>query len=146
MCGECNACCTYLRIAKDELSWRDTDKEKNEICDKLTRGCCGIYEERPKPCRDYECLWLFLFKKKKIDLKYRPDKAGFMVTASKNTISNDDGINFKIQEIQKESLVVGGCILDNEFMDEIFKLKGLKDIITISPYGHENYFEIKKGE
>jgi len=134
-CGKCNICCVVLRI-------KEIGKEKNEICGKLEGGGCSIYEERPKPCRDYECLWLFLFKKGKINLKYRPDKSGFMVTASKNTINNDDGINFKIQEIQKESLVVDGDISDNGFIDEIFKLRGTKDIVTISPYGYENYFKI----
>jgi len=35
LCEDCNACCTILRIDKKFLTWRDTDKNANEMCDQL---------------------------------------------------------------------------------------------------------------
>lgn len=51
-CGGCTACCTVLRV--DALR-----KLGGVPCAMLDedRGC-GVYQERPKICRAYRCLWL----------------------------------------------------------------------------------------
>ncbi len=51
-CGDCTLCCKLLAIPV-------ISKKQNEWCQHCSIGKgCGIYEERPQPCRDFECLWL----------------------------------------------------------------------------------------
>ncbi len=51
-CGACTLCCKVLAV--DEL-----DKPMGAWCRHCAPGKgCGIYEERPAPCRSFACLWL----------------------------------------------------------------------------------------
>ncbi|MBL8678172.1 MAG: hypothetical protein JNK05_03360 [Myxococcales bacterium] len=50
-CGECAACCTVMAIPV-------LAKPARRACDHVRRSGCGIYDERPEPCRDFHCLWL----------------------------------------------------------------------------------------
>lgn len=53
-CGDCTLCCKVMKIESDELN-----KPTNVWCQDCTKTKgCGIYETRPQPCRDFECLWL----------------------------------------------------------------------------------------
>jgi hypothetical protein len=56
-CGTCNLCCKLMRV--DEV---DTPRGKWCQYAKPGKGC-GIYENRPTACREYECLWLQAQKK-----------------------------------------------------------------------------------
>jgi|SRR6185369_4431181 len=52
LCGSCTLCCKLMRI--DEL-----DKPAGSWCEHCNpRQGCGIYEQRPQGCRDFECVWL----------------------------------------------------------------------------------------
>lgn len=51
-CGDCNICCTYLRI--DELPVK---KPQDVACSHLCEKGCGIYETRPNVCRSWYCGW-----------------------------------------------------------------------------------------
>jgi hypothetical protein len=69
-------CCTYLQI--DAL-----EKPPLIRCDHLKvlqkgkgGGMCSKYEERPKECQDYQCLWLSYG----IGDYLRPDKSGLLLT------------------------------------------------------------------
>jgi hypothetical protein len=51
ICGKCSLCCRILGI--DALG-----KTAGEWCRHCVIGQgCGIYGERPAPCRDFECLY-----------------------------------------------------------------------------------------
>lgn len=48
-CGECVACCTVMEIPT-------LSKPAGVNCPHCAKGC-GIYEDRPKECGTYYCLW-----------------------------------------------------------------------------------------
>ena len=51
-CGDCNLCCKLMRV--DEV-----ETPRGRWCKYAKPGKgCGIYENRPTACREYECLWL----------------------------------------------------------------------------------------
>jgi hypothetical protein len=50
-CGACTVCCTVL--AETELQ-----KPMRCACRHVGLAGCGIYETRPKGCREFHCLWL----------------------------------------------------------------------------------------
>lgn len=51
-CGTCNLCCKLLRVT-------ELNKPEGRWCRHCVRGQgCGIYEERPKSCRNFQCFWL----------------------------------------------------------------------------------------
>jgi len=69
-CGECQACCFAPRL--DEL-----EKPSFTSCKNQGQGECTDYENRPTPCRDYNCMWRLGYGAK----DDRPDKTGLMLTA-----------------------------------------------------------------
>lgn len=51
-CGDCTLCCKLMGI--EELK-----KPANKWCELVQIGKgCGDYENRPKSCRDFQCMWL----------------------------------------------------------------------------------------
>ncbi len=66
-CGECTLCCTVLRV--DALR-----KLGGVACAQLVSetGGCGIYDDRPRICRSYRCLWL----QGGLEEEDRPDRLG----------------------------------------------------------------------
>jgi len=76
-CGTCTACCQGTGLAVEPVR-----KERWGTCDHLIdvghKRLCGIYDERPKGCRDFECLWL----QGLIDAMHRPDRCGLMFSAT----------------------------------------------------------------
>ena len=75
-CGECTVCCTLSVV--EEL-----DKKAFETCNHciLKKGC-GIYNKRPKVCKDFECAYLQGGK----NIEQRPDKCGVMFFKINNNI------------------------------------------------------------
>ena len=66
-CGECIACCVYLKIpALDKpklthcqhLNLVEEVKENTMQLSAQACGSCGIYEDRPQVCKTYACAWL----------------------------------------------------------------------------------------
>ena len=49
-CGDCTACCTLYAIP-------DLDKPQHVTCRHLRGNRCGIYENRPRMCREFFCGW-----------------------------------------------------------------------------------------
>jgi len=90
-CGECDACCTVMRV--DEL-----EKDQWTACEHLRTasgegadsgegggGCggCGVYAERPESCRRFKCLWLSgLILSSDED---RPDRSGLVLVPSESS-------------------------------------------------------------
>jgi hypothetical protein len=71
-CGECTACCTVLAIA-------ELDKPIHTDCVHASTKGCGIYEMRPKSCREYECLWRIGLG----TLEQRPDRLGLVISPTR---------------------------------------------------------------
>lgn len=64
-CGPCQACCTWLKVP-------ELPKDAGKVCEHLCHSGCGIYDQRPRSCRKFECLWL----KGELPEEARPDKIG----------------------------------------------------------------------
>ena len=78
-CGGCTMCCKLLGI--EELS-----KPPSKWCSHCEIGKgCKVYEERPKSCVEFSCLWLNGFSDKP---ELRPDglKVVFVTTPQANII------------------------------------------------------------
>lgn len=80
-CGQCNACCRAFAIP--DL------KKAGEWCKHCDIGVgCRIYETRPAPCIDFECLWLASQRRmngmERMKLALRPDKCKVMFSATTN--------------------------------------------------------------
>jgi len=121
ICGKCNICCIVYRIDKSDLSWRDTDKEKDEVCDKLINNRCVRYKNRPKACKNYECLWIQLIKLSKNEwcpVKWRPDNLGIVVT----TPYKENTFVFKIEELKKGIIDFNDPEIDS-FLKMVFKME-----------------------
>jgi hypothetical protein len=73
-CGPCTLCCTVLDIP--ELA-----KPAGRPCVHLGAGC-GIYPDRPTPCRVFTCGWLAT---EALGEAWRPDIAGFLVRDERAT-------------------------------------------------------------
>ena len=78
-CGGCNMCCKIPDIV--ELS-----KPRNQWCSHCDIGKgCRIYETRPVPCREFECLWLESQREKQpLPPELRPDRCKMMLTFAEN--------------------------------------------------------------
>jgi len=78
-CGTCTACCTVLAVA-------ELQKPARWACDHVDCASCGIYEQRPQACRDFNCAWL----RGAIagDESLRPDRLGLMFDFFYSTATN----------------------------------------------------------
>ena len=82
-CGECIACCSYLRIPALEKEGFEHCKhldllepvQKDVL--QLSAGCdsCKIYNDRPEVCKAYSCLWLSGYGEE----SDRPDKSKMLI-------------------------------------------------------------------
>lgn len=68
-CGSCNQCCISFDIP-------EIGKKAGVPCRYLTQHGCGIYQNRPPTCRNFQCAWL------KLELKpmMRPNRCGFILS------------------------------------------------------------------
>ncbi len=80
-CGGCTACCSVFAISEKESRFQ-LNKPPGVPCEHLVQigysasMPCGIYQDRPEPCRAFECVW------KQGDIKeedLRPDKIGYVL-------------------------------------------------------------------
>lgn len=71
-CGPCTACCTVLGVHEPGV----LDKPNYQPCQHLCATGCGIYENRPKSCRDWTCYWKTGLLG---DERRRPDKLGIVI-------------------------------------------------------------------
>lgn len=53
LCGGCQQCCITPRIESPILT-----KNPHVRCPNCSETGCAIYFRRPKPCREFKCLWL----------------------------------------------------------------------------------------
>ena len=71
-CDGCNMCCYIPDINEPTLK-----KEEWTMCQNCDVGVgCKMYEDRPKPCRTFDCSWI----KGETPVEWKPDKVGFFAT------------------------------------------------------------------
>jgi hypothetical protein len=72
-CGRCTLCCKLLDIPV-------LQKPAYEWCPNCKAGeGCGLYTERPQPCRDFTCVWLgSQTGLKPLPADLRPDRCGML--------------------------------------------------------------------
>ena len=79
-CGGCTLCCTVMRI--DDMAPLDEQPKPAMVtCKHCERGCT-VYDRRPKPCRDFQCMWLQtqqLPAARRLPLAERPDRTGIVL-------------------------------------------------------------------
>jgi hypothetical protein len=75
-CGACTLCCSALEIV-------ELKKPPGPRCkDCIPSGGCGIYADRPKVCREFECLWL---TERSLPTTLRPDRVGTILMEDEDT-------------------------------------------------------------
>lgn len=79
-CGTCSMCCKLPAISKEELGH---DKPAGKWCKDCKPGKgCQIYDDRPKICRTYECVWLQSHTRREnqgLPIELRPDKSKVLI-------------------------------------------------------------------
>lgn len=71
-CGTCNVCCVALTINEPALQKAQGYRCRNAQPDNR----CGIYQDRPRTCRNFDCGWRQL---KWVRETMRPDVSGVLV-------------------------------------------------------------------
>ena len=105
-CGACHACCQYLNIDTPQLR-----KPPNILCRHWNNGC-GIYEDRPGPCRTFFCGWRITAY---LDDDWRPDRSNIFLRVAP-TESGAPGVDVNLigeltDEMTHELLrYIGGLI------------------------------------
>jgi len=79
-CGTCTACCTLMAI--EELN-----KPEFTDCAHICGSRCAIYEERPKSCADWDCLWLYGY----LPDRFRPERSALVFTPQREGAHKDLG-------------------------------------------------------
>jgi Fe-S-cluster containining protein len=149
LCEDCDACCRVLRIDKKFLSWRDTDKPAGELCQQFDRNRCKIYATRPKPCRDFKCLWLALKGTELDNPNWIPNKIGCVVTF----VENNGQHQIIIKELDKNSLDFKNLTKEQEtYLKAIFYLRengqtnGSNCVVFIQPFGSTSQYPLGYNE
>lgn len=73
-CGDCTICCTWL-VGESYGNSFGCGKS----CKFLEENKCGIYDDRPEACKNYQCAW----SQHLLLEEMRPDKCGIIVSVEK---------------------------------------------------------------
>lgn len=76
-CGSCHACCTWVPVE------RPLNKPAGVKCKHQCSRGCRIYDNRPDPCRAWNCTWLY--QPETANMR-RPDQSGYAVDPMPNLI------------------------------------------------------------
>jgi len=69
-CGTCSLCCKVLQI--EPLA-----KPAGQWCAHVRKGMgCGVYQDRPTPCRVFTCGWL---ARDDLDESWKPERCRFLI-------------------------------------------------------------------
>jgi uncharacterized cysteine cluster protein YcgN (CxxCxxCC family) len=75
-CDGCDLCCTAVGV-------RELDKPPAVACKHLcgeAGASCGIYDRRPRSCREFYCLWRVLSEG--VPAEFRPADCGFVLSVN----------------------------------------------------------------
>lgn len=95
-CGDCYSCCkSYASVNPNEIEVVRLDVKYdwgrcNKLCD---NNRCTIYENRPRTCSDFECLYV----ESDLPEQYLPERVGFVTQLRK---TNDE---FQLHIVPNES-------------------------------------------
>src|SRR6516165_5983950 len=92
-CGDCQACCTVVGV--QELA-----KPHWTRCSHQCASGCAIYEQRPRTCQGYSCLWAAGLLDG--DEEYRPDRLGIILdlrTAGSDSVRPGDQVMIQVWEV-----------------------------------------------
>jgi Fe-S-cluster containining protein len=99
-CGDCTACCTWLKGTAYGYEFGG-----GKSCKFLCKTGCDVHKARPKVCEGYFCAWA----QELLPEEMRPDKCGVLVSVENNNhgqhlrlTSTDGEINIDILEYFKE--------------------------------------------
>jgi len=82
-CGECSMCCIKLYIADEGDGFTKPSNTPCKHC-KIGKGC-SIYNEKPRACNDFKCLWLASQARNEVMPPWlRPDRCGAIFTVNKD--------------------------------------------------------------
>lgn len=82
-CGDCHSCCkSFGWIDNNQIRLIELDIQYewdrcNKLCD---NNRCTIYDNRPKTCSDFECLYV----ESDLPEEYLPEKVGFVTDLRKD--------------------------------------------------------------
>ena len=120
-CGKCTLCCKLLET-------HDIKTNRGEICPYCNEWGCMIYNDRPKECREYKCMWLQMDD---IGIEMRPDKCHVIFDRiSDKTICAAQDPDYNLNDFVKRQI--------NLFLKEGFSvviIKGDKKTVYVSK-GH----------
>ena len=98
-CGDCQACCTVVGVT-------ELDKPHWARCQHQCASGCAIYEERPRTCRGYSCLWAAGLLEG--DEERRPDRLGIILdlrnASNSDTVRPGDRVLIQIWEVWPQAL------------------------------------------
>lgn len=92
-CGECRLCCKLMRI-------HELDKPPYTWCGNACSKGCGIYEDRPQSCREFECIWLgSQGTNHAMAVEFKPSVCGAVMTTTKDgksiVVHFNDGVDVR---------------------------------------------------
>ena len=134
-CGDCTACCQRFNITGDV--WETKEKPKDKLCQFACNGCT-IYKKRPKPCREFKCVWLRM-KEVIADFpeRLRPDNSGAIVTTSP-IVNNQAGL--LIDEFESGSFDLNNLRPEQiELLTQMKKLASEQEVETTLHYRDYNW-------
>jgi hypothetical protein len=92
-CGDCQACCTVVGV-------QELDKPHWTRCLHQCASGCAIYEQRPRTCHGYSCLWAAGLLEG--DEERRPDRLGIILdlrTIGSDSVKPGDKVVIQVWEV-----------------------------------------------
>lgn len=132
-CGDCVGCCLAPTLMVEPH--KPLGQKCTEVRDGRKKGC-GIYETRPKGCKDYECHWLC---NNFLERQHRPDKIGVifddgetrrMLTGLRNQMLSS--YDWRLPPVTAREIWSGAFERQKSLLNEIAKITVL---ILVRPNG-----------
>lgn len=100
-CGACRVCCIAPTIDDPEIQKKSGTRCRH--CTEDERGGCGIYANRPTPCRVFYCAWRRLAS---FPDDWRPDLTGVFGTLDAATINGKQGVALTLTLLHSEMNII----------------------------------------
>ena len=105
-----SACCTVLAIA-------ELQKPARWACSHLACDHCGIYDQRPQSCRDFNCAWL-----------KRRHRRGTNRFASRKQAGGCNSFDFFYSTVANRERFIAFELWNGAFADGALPRRGLVDV------------------
>lgn len=117
-CGDCHSCCKSFGWIDDnqirliELDIQYEWDRCNKLCD---NNRCTIYDNRPKTCSDFECLYV----ESDLPEEYLPEKVGFVTDLRRD----EHGLFLNIVPNESKKYNIDARKFGEENMENILVMK-----------------------